>query len=159
LKTLTTNNGYVVKLDDQDFDRFSRYRFTYENGRVFRWIYQNNGQRPIRLHREILDAPAHLEVHHDNEDPLDNQRHNLILLTKADHSFLHSIRQPRRGGKYAGSCPYKGVTAYHGKWRVIFKHEARRLFLGDHPTPEDAALVYDAAVLHYRGGQGYLNLL
>lgn len=44
----------------------------------------------VRMHRQLMNAPAGLDVHHKNKDCLDNRRANLECLTPKLHKFKHS---------------------------------------------------------------------
>lgn len=49
--------------------------------------------RKVYMHRLITDAPQGLEVDHDDQDKLNNQRHNLVLRTKVDHARISLARR------------------------------------------------------------------
>jgi len=63
------------------------------------WIVGNNGYVYLRggrtkgkqclLHRLILQAKTGEEVHHKNNNPLDNRRNNLELTTASEHQKHH----------------------------------------------------------------------
>lgn len=56
---------------------------------------------------------------------------------------------------------YKGVSLHTGvgKWRAHINIGGRQRFLGYHPSPEEAALAYDAAAIEAWGlGNCYLNM-
>jgi RNA polymerase sigma factor (sigma-70 family) len=68
-----------------------------------------------------------------------------------------------RRRSYRNQCGYRGVIrspAYQGqRFQALIRLWGRTVYLSTWPTPEEAALVVDAAVLHYLGGEGHLNLL
>ncbi len=157
MKTLTTTNKYEVFLDDQDYEWASLSRWFYENTDTHQRVYSSKVKGRSALHRLILSAPPEMDVHHEDGNPLNNQRGNLTLIPKTVHGYYHMLESgPRRG---CGDGRFKGICQVRGRWRASIRHEGRQIILGSHPTAEEAALVYDAAVLHYRDGRGYLNLL
>ena len=55
------------------------------------------GGRHILEHRALVKAPAHLVVHHKDEDPTNNSLDNLELMSRSEHTRLHNFLNPRRG--------------------------------------------------------------
>jgi hypothetical protein len=107
------------------------------------------------------DKPAALR-HHRDRDPTNLAADNVELLCLSCHGHEHSnarVAAMRRAGPLTGR--YKGVCYLPNKnrWLVQIMAEAGPVRLGVHEDEEEAALIYDAAVLHYWNGGGYLNLL
>ena len=75
---------------------------------------------------------------------------------------LGSLR--RQLGITAVAPHYQGINRVDRKekeavWRTRIKIDGATINLGYHTDAEEAALVYDAAVLYYLQGEGHLNLL
>ncbi|MFG1433386.1 AP2 domain-containing protein [Xanthobacter sp. V2C-8] len=51
--------------------------------------------------------------------------------------------------------PFRGVSwdALYGCWTATITVNGKRLWLGSFDQPEEAARVYEAAALQYRGGR------
>jgi len=45
------------------------------------------------MHREIMKAPDDMDVHHDDENPYNNQRKNLKLEPKLGHTHHHNLKR------------------------------------------------------------------
>jgi hypothetical protein len=118
------------------------------------------------MHREIMQAPAGLVVHHQNSDTLDNRRANLIVLTPTQH-------QSTKSGAPNCTSPYKGVHRHRVLgtkrprkapckiWRAQLSYTAdgRRVreHLGYFYEPEDAALAYNLRSRELFGEIAYQN--
>lgn len=98
MRTITIGCGrYSVKVDDCDYDYLMRWRwgFKISSGKHHRNVYARRntkragGQRAtVYMHLEILDRiglpPLPNETgDHDNNDTLDNQRHNLAWASRS----------------------------------------------------------------------------
>lgn len=111
-----------------------------------------NKRPTYKLHRILMDAPSGVEVDHINRNKLNNRRCNLRLVTHAENSRNLEKRPSNTSG-------YKGVTWYkrHQKWRAYIRVNYRQLTIGHYPTPEEAALAYDAAAREHFGEFAHLN--
>lgn len=169
---LARGKGAAI-VDDEDFGWAKGYRWYLKNGYACRYVpvtkWGRGDESESYLHAEVWErqhGPAE-HVHHVNENTLDNRRENLKGVTAKAHRAIHrthwmsaKLDDGPRQRKRAGSA-YKGV-AWHKRaqrWQVMFMVNGANLFLGNYDDPEEAALVYDAAVLHYREGRGYTNLI
>lgn len=173
MATISLSRGGEVLVDDADFEWLSQYKWYFKAGYACRYVpgsgYGKKDYTEQYMHHLICGhTPARSEgnIHHKNGNRLDNRRSNLEFLTPVEHrrQRMANIEAMVLAGPRArkdGDFPYKGVYAIPGKelWQVIFPVNGKSLNLGRYTDPEEAALVYDAAVLHYRGGEGYLNLL
>lgn len=156
----------------------------FEWAREFVWYPQGDGYpsrtvngRATALHRELMDFPV-WDVHHKNENRRDCRRENLEVLTPKAHAARHKptkrtsraaptpIQAPRALANQTqaeprGESGFKGVTWSKTQqgWVAKASTGGRLVSLGKHPTPEEAALAYDAFVLAYRPRGSYTNLV
>jgi len=99
---LQLSNGYITVIDAADLEtvrcwhwhaRLCRPALLYAARTTSK---RANGSRKvlnIYLHRFLMNAPAGMEVHHENGDTLDNRREkNLRLVTPDEHQALRLKR-------------------------------------------------------------------
>ena len=131
-------------LDQQDYYRFGNLKWTISgNGKKFyatRFLKIAPGKtKTLRLHREIMNAPADLLVDHINSDPLDNRRANLRLATHSQNTCNRQIIEPR------------------GKWVAVTYKDKKMIWIGTFDSEIDAAKAYDEAAIKYHGEFARLN--
>ena len=112
-----------------------------------------NGTKTVRLHREIMNAPAGLLVDHKNGNSLDNRRDNLRLATH----FQNSCNA--RKSKSNFTSQYKGVQFRKKKnrWIAVIYYHQKAIWLGTFKSEIEAAKAYDAAAKKYHGEFARLN--
>jgi len=81
MKTIKTTKEKEAIIDDEDFDRVSRYKWYY----CFRnysnsYVYGNVEGKLTALHRFIMNTPKGNDTHHKNGNTLDNRKENLEVL-------------------------------------------------------------------------------
>ena len=162
VKTIPLTQGFRAIVDDEDFDRVSRYKWIAwtkkENGRIVqvyasRTFRRPNGkQRTEQLHRFILDIWDERHVDHINRDALDCSRDNMRTCTNQQNNYNKGKRRDSTSG-------YKGVSWYprYGKWVVRIGFGKSRRFLGYFTSPEAAALAYNEAAKKLHGDFAVLN--
>jgi hypothetical protein len=126
-------------VDDEDYDRVSKYRWTLEirkNG--LRYARASVSGKVIRLHRFILNLrPGVGSVDHEDGDGLNNTKKNLLETTRAENV--------RNGRVHSDSTSrYKGVLRVKLRWMA-------KLILGTFDTEEEAAAAYRKAFQAYFG--------
>lgn len=129
----------LIDADDAAFVNQWRWylKIRREGGYVARTDY-SEGQRTLRLHRELMGLPRVYdgrEVDHIDRDPLNCQRSNLRVVTHAGNMQ----NTPRR----IGTSEHRGVVwdeRYH-KWRARITVNGKRQHLGRFDTEEEAARV------------------
>lgn len=143
MKELNLTRGRVAFVDDDDFDRLSKFRWSVDGrGYVCRgqWIPGENTTRVLKLHREVMNPPKGQPVDHINGNTFDNRKANLRVCTWAENSANCKKKGPHR---------FRGVTKRGDAWMAQIKHLYKVYNLGTFKTIEQAAFAYDkrAAVL------------
>ncbi len=140
--------GAVALIDDEDWDRISKYKwriskagYAYRNGKI------DGKMKYILMHRYTLNALPGITVDHINFNRLDNRKANLRNISVLDNS---RIKRPK--GKYTGVY----FDPEHKKFRVHIKAAGRHIFIGSFDNEIEAAEARDRAVIYF-DGKGKLN--
>jgi hypothetical protein len=109
------------------------------------------GRVKVRLHQLIV--PGCPQVDHVNGNGLDNRRANLRPAT-------HQQNMRNKRTQARSEAGYKGVFSDgNGRWRARIFCNGQRFNLGSYDTPEEAALIYNAAAEKHFGEFAYLNVV
>lgn len=152
MKTIPLTKGYFTKVDDEDYEKFATKRW-YANvftrrGKTRVTACRTEGASPNKklfyLHREIMNAPEGVMVDHINEDPLDNRKENLRLVTNAEN-------MRNRGKNQNNSSGYKGVTYLKNRrgkkrWQAKCRHNYKTIHFGLYETAEEASRAYEEGI-------------
>jgi hypothetical protein len=149
--------GEWTMVDSADYYKFGHFKwYVCGSGTSYYAVRSaKTGKRKtkiIRLHREIMEAPANRLVDHKNNDGLDNRRENLRLAT-------HSENCCNRQKKSNTTSRFIGVSFIKAKkrWRVATKYHGKTIFIGYYDDEVEAARAYDRAALKYHGEFARLN--
>lgn len=114
-------------------------------------LFAGGLERPISLHRFILQPPPGMVVDHISGDGLDNRRANLRICTQ--HQNAHNTYRPR------GRSRFKGVTWHKQmqKWQAEICIRGKHIYLGLFSDEVEAARVRDAFALAELGSFARLN--
>jgi hypothetical protein len=165
-----TGCGTPFVVDDDTFEWAQHEKWFLKKGYPCRYLkgsgYGAKDYREVYLHRELMDFPIG-HVHHKDENPLNCQRGNLKALSVKEHCAEHGDerRANARARCYrsAGNSQsgFKGVYWHKAQrgWTASIKVDGKIRSFGYYDTADDAALVYDAAVIAYRGPGSYTNLI
>lgn len=107
MKEIKLSQGKVALVSDEDFERVSKFRWTYHVGSGSgekAYAVRNpqvKGKRTwIRMHRFILDLPPGsidgMVVDHIDENGLNNQRENLEIVTPPENSRRSAERRTKK---------------------------------------------------------------
>lgn len=160
MKYIQLSRGYRAIVDDEDYERVSKWIWTYAPNAgdkvkyaVTQIITACCGTRKrIKLHRFIMDAKPGQEVDHINADGLDNRKSNLRFCSRAQNLANKK--------KMSGNRKYKGVAAVTGssKWQANIGWKKKRIYLGCFNTQEEAARAYDDKAMELYGEFARFNL-
>lgn len=124
MKEIQLTQGKVAKVDDEDFEWLSEYKWHLHSGGYA--STKING-RPVLMHRLIMDTPEGMDTDHINHDCLDNRRTNLKVCT---HKENMNNRWDIKGGIVWESR--------RGHWVVRIQHRKKRVYYGSFDNKEQA---------------------
>ena len=140
-KFTTIDVDTVGKVKGRDWSLEGRgYAVCYKDGRKF-------------MHYVILPRKKGLQIDHINGDKLDNRLQNLRYCTPQENSRNKKLRSDCKLG-------YKGVSYRKDRksnYRAFIFVDGKRIYLGTHTTPKDAAIAYDNGAKKYFGEFASLN--
>ena len=149
--------GLFTILGLRDYYRLSKFNW-YIGGQgskyyALRTVIEGDEIKTIRMHREIMKAPAGLVVDHRNSNSLDNLRSNLRIATQGENT------KNRRKTKSKTSSQFRGVyfDRHAGRWASRIKSNGKDIWLGLYDKEIDAAKAYDAGAKKYHGEFAHLN--
>lgn len=146
---------FFALVDEDDFLALSEFAWHRDvGGYARRSLPIVDGKRTgsIAMHRQILNAPAGIEVDHINHVRLDNRRFNLRLATASqNHGNTRSLP--------GTSSRFKGVTWFkrYSLWRAQVKHQGKGFHIGYFADEEAAARAYDERAIAIWGEFACLN--
>lgn len=154
VREIPLSKGRVALVDAADFDWLSQWKWHFGHAYAERSQKVGAIKRTIYMHREIMRTPDGMFTDHISGAKLDNRRANLRVGSWTEN--LRNVGKPR-----SNTSGYKGVYRRVRSWGVRFQAhicvDYRKLHLGYHDTPEDAARAYDAAALIHHGEFARLN--
>ena len=143
VKSIYLQDGEEIFVDDEDYKRVSQHV----------WHKSFNGN-----HRMIMNNKSqHLQSYlikgcFQKEKNNDFTRTNLT--TKGNKSIWQKA-------KFNNSSRYKGVSWANdrNKWFVKMRIDGKTKNLGHYTSEDEAGRVYNEAVMKFRNGHGYLNII
>ena len=152
MKKIPLTNGGVVKVDDDDFDYLSEFKW---RGKMSDGGKQRHAVRDVtlgakkvtvRMHRLLTEASPTDIVHHVNEDGLDNRKRNL------------QSRPIRPWTGRTDTAAFRGViNVSKDRYAATIEFTSRDYGLGEYETPEAAARAYDKAARDIYGSDARTN--
>ena len=159
MREIKITRGFVTIVDDEDYDRLSKYHWCYHGGGDAARGYHENGKVHIeKMHQAIMGiAPEGYMIDHINGDKLDNRRCNLRFVTHQQNIFNSKPKITVKGKRCRSR--FKGVTwrGDRGKWRSCITIDRKRHYIGLYDTEEEAAIAYNNAAIMLFGEYAKLN--
>ena len=137
MKTILLSQGKEVRVDDEDYERFSVFKWSFHKGYAVRNAVVNGVRRHIYLHREIVGLPHadKRQVDYKDTDKLNCIRLNLRIASDAQNKQNIGKRRNNTSG-------FKGVSKNGSNWRATIRNGAAPIYLGTFETPELAHEFY-----------------
>lgn len=91
--------GLTAIVDAEDYEELNKY-FWHTKKSFSRWyaarkVVKDGKEYWIKMHRQIMNTPPGLIVHHVNKHTTDNRKKNLQNMTQKNHHWLHVSMWPR----------------------------------------------------------------
>jgi len=139
-RCIPLTRGRFAVVDAADYPALARYDWFVEGAAPHLYAVRKEKGKSVKMHRQILDAPAGLVVDHIDHDGLNNRRGNLRLAT-----FSENCRNQKKSAK--ATSRYKGVFWHKRvkKWAAHISAEGRQHHLGYFGDEGEAARAYDEA--------------
>ena len=152
MKEILLTQNKVALVDDEDFERLNQFKWCAAwdgyNWYAVRHSHRIAGNRKlIRMHREIMNAPKHIQVDHRNGDGLFNCKKNLRLCTNQENQFN------RNRANKNNMLDIKGVAWIEKKkkFRSRIQINGKTIHLGYFNVMGDADSAYRIAEEKYFG--------
>jgi hypothetical protein len=161
VKEIPLTKGLFAQVDDEDFERISRYKWyaskQYECYYALRYSGDYRKRQTQSMHRDILQTEdSHIIVDHKDGNSLNNQKSNLRICSHAENIRNRNRKEKRNTSGYRGVCWHKRAN----KWVASIKVDGKRIHLGCFDDIKEAAESYNsAAKLHFGEFCGKLNVI
>jgi len=146
MKEIPLTQGKVTSIDDDDFDKVSKYKWHTRKSCVkYKPTYYaqsqirlNDKQVKLQMHRIIMSPANDMEIDHIDADGLNNQKSNLRIVTRRENL------QNRHTKK---TSVFPGVYYSYGRkrWRSSIRIKGVLIDLGSHLSEDAAYIIYKIA--------------
>lgn len=121
---------YQVILDDEVYEQLKEASLYGQFDDMTQKVYvhlrfKGKGEKQIYLHRWLMNAPKGMVVDHKNDNPLDNRRSNLQIITHAQNL---QKKKPGSNNKSGVRGIYQDKKS--GNWKVEFWRSDKRIYVG-----------------------------
>lgn len=142
MKVIKITQGCRAFIDDEDFEKVSRYRWYLVRplkSKTLKYAackkYPDGEKKTLLMHRLILNAPKGRPVDHIDRNGLNNQKSNLRICSIRENNLNCKIHKTNKSG-YRGVCWHEQNSCY----RAYFSLHNKTYHIGLFQTAKEAAI-------------------
>jgi hypothetical protein len=150
MKLLKINDIYSVRIDDEDFENMSKYKWQILKTKHCTYAKRHHNNSTVYMHIEIMKPNNGMQVDHKDGNGLNNQRSNLRICTQKQNKQNRS-RQVNQINKYIG------VSKIKNKWQARYWNNGKTIVIGRFDTEIEAATARNEEILKIRKEFAKLN--
>lgn len=141
MKKIKVGSMKFALVDDEDFEALDKIKWYCSIAGYAKRNKKKGDPQSILMHRFILGiTQRNLYVDHIDRNPLNNQRSNLRICTKAENQ-RNCIFKPSKTSKF------KGVYRHRNKWAAVIR-ATKKYHIGLFEDEHEAARHYNLAAKH-----------
>lgn len=163
MKVLQLSQCKEALIDDEDFDKVSKFKWTYQKAytgvdKNCEYAFTSTGgphitRKRIYLHRYIIGAPKGKMVDHINGNGLDCRKDNIRLATNSQNQANSKTRTNKMYSNLKGVSFYKKCN----KWMSTITVKGKRMYLGVFTTDKEAHEAYKKAAIKHFGEFSFIS--
>lgn len=128
-KRVILKSGHTIIIDSEDFNRVTAYKWCVSGNKHVMRYFKDKG---VYLHHFIAGQPLKpFEMDHINQNPLDNRKSNLRIVSKR----IQTLNRPVRKDNTSGTT---GIYKKYGKWAAAVFMDSKYIHIGLFTNYEDA---------------------
>ena len=144
MKEIVLTQGKVALVDDEDFESLNKYKWHAHKDKNTFYVRRKSNGKGILMHWYLIGKQAGLFMHdHINGNGLDNQKHNLRIVSVRDNQCNQRKRKLSKSSRYPGVCRERNSK----KFRAYIYCDGKRIHLGCFGSEEAAFNSYAEARL------------
>lgn len=148
------NKALYVLVDDEDYEFLSKFTWYVKISNLTYYARTNIEKKTIYMHQLLLPSPSKdLITDHENRNGLDNQKHNLRLVTTTQNNLNRQKSRNNANSKYKGV--YWEPRGF--KWKAAITIKGKTKYLGTFKTEIAAAKAYNKIAIATFGEFATLN--
>jgi hypothetical protein len=148
VRQIALGDGFTAYVDAADFEWLNQWTWYLACG----YAYRLEKNKMIYMHRQIMQPPKGLVVHHKNRNKLDNTRGNLENVTVAENA-RHRVKKRNASSRFWGVS----YTKSRDKYQVSVHHKGTLVACSFFADEIEAARAHDAKAVELKGEAARVN--
>jgi hypothetical protein len=148
VKTIPLGNGFYAYVDAADYEWLSQWTWYLGCG----YAYRLEKNKMIYMHRQIMQPPKGMVVHHKSRNKLDNTRENMENVTPAENT-RHRAKKRNTSSRFWGVS----YTKQRAKYQACVHYKGKGVACGYFTDEIEAARARDYRAVELFGDDAQVN--